>query len=505
MSLPSATTTTTTASPTESVKLCVFDLRRGQEEGLELDKILFFYPSDSPISTQLSIIGLAEGLISFTRNFSPDAACEVIEAERHSHVFYEVEPDIWMVMIVKKNNVEAIWQTDALRRVLKEIHSLFAIFNGSLRAILDKEPSGELIRSSLLTFVTDYLHDHFVGKKLHLPSFRDSLRQRGTVQMLTMGREAAIEVQSLVQTLESCCGNTQCGSLILFHDLLVSTTLSPDDTVNLFTYAILRMTTAAMSSSTSYWSYFRKGSSASRAAADHGSEDALPSRQQPYSTSRPLRLNKWYKGKDGFLVTDAWNSDVSSLDSTIPTVLLQQTKERMYLCAHQQKNLTTILLIPVASIQKAEQGISSVKQRVLKNASLRIIKIEEKLTKGWGGENAYHVGGYRYLLVDADRSLSRASPPAKVATLAKESLVAMCKLRDEVDREKIIANCDKEGHEKELEVCIRASNNAWVIARVSRGKEVYIVLEKASETLLYAADAVERFSNRYCNGSFSLD
>lgn len=33
------------------------------------------------------------------RIFSPEAACEVIEAERHSHVFHQAEPDIWMVMV----------------------------------------------------------------------------------------------------------------------------------------------------------------------------------------------------------------------------------------------------------------------------------------------------------------------------------------------------------------------------------------------------------------------
>lgn len=33
------------------------------------------------------------------RIFSPEAACEVIEADMHSHVFYEAEPDIWMVMV----------------------------------------------------------------------------------------------------------------------------------------------------------------------------------------------------------------------------------------------------------------------------------------------------------------------------------------------------------------------------------------------------------------------
>ncbi len=37
--------------------------------------------------------------VFFGRIFSPEAACEVIEAERHSHVFYEAEPDIWMVMV----------------------------------------------------------------------------------------------------------------------------------------------------------------------------------------------------------------------------------------------------------------------------------------------------------------------------------------------------------------------------------------------------------------------
>lgn len=112
----------------ESLRLCVFDLRRGQTEGQELDKILFFHPPDLHLSAQLSVTGLSEGLITFTRSastptllliswlsiwifveamvwsikcrlFSPEAACEVIEAERHSHVFHEPEPDIWMVMV----------------------------------------------------------------------------------------------------------------------------------------------------------------------------------------------------------------------------------------------------------------------------------------------------------------------------------------------------------------------------------------------------------------------
>lgn len=72
----------------------------------------------------------------------------------------------------------------------------------------------------------------------------------------------------------------------------------------------------------------------------------------------------------------------------------------------------------------------------------------------------------------------------------------MNKLREEVDIEKGRWRRDNPHQEKELEVCIRAKNNAWVIAKVTRGKELYMVLEKANETLLYATDAVEKFNNR---------
>ncbi|CAN7063948.1 unnamed protein product [Brassica oleracea var. botrytis] len=503
------------SSGDESLRLCVFDLRRGQTEGQELDKILFFHPPELDVSTQLSVTGLSEGLITFTRLFSPEAACEVIEAERHSHVFYEPEPDIWMVMVVEKNkDTGAIWRIEALRGMLKEVHSLFVMFHGSVRALLEKESTGGLTRAQLYPFITDYLStfqkrsrsedcccDLFVGKNLQLPNFRETtLSERGTVQMLTLSRDTALEVQSLVQVLESCAANLRCHSMILFQDLLVSTTLSPDDTVNLFTFAVMRLTSQALlSSDASSWSHLRKGTGSSETSsrstsAPVGSIDSM------HHVIRPLQNDKWKKGKDGFLETDIWGLETGgSPDSAIPIVWLQETQERMYLLAYQYKSLTLLLLLPKTDIVYG--GLSAVKQQVIEQASLRIMKIEEKISRGWGGENAYHVKGYRYLVVDTDLEVSRASPSGKVATLAKESLLALNKLREEVDLEKSRAK----RQERDLEICIRAKNNAWVIARVSRGKELYMALEKASDTLLDATDAVGRFSNRYCSGAFLMD
>lgn len=77
-------------------------------------------------------------------------------------------------------------------------------------------------------------------------------------------------------------------------------------------------------------------------------------------------------------------------------------------------------------------------------------------------------------------------------------MLALSKLREEVDIEKSRARRDNDGREKDLEISTRARNNAWVISRITRGKELYMVLENANETLLYASDAVQKFSNRYC-------
>ncbi|XP_042417583.1 vacuolar fusion protein CCZ1 homolog isoform X1 [Zingiber officinale] len=515
MGLPS------TMDANEGIQLCVFDSRRGQREGQELDKILFFYPPDCPYSVQLSVIGLSGGMITFTRLFSPDAACEVIEAERHSHVFYQAEPDIWMVLIVEKvKDSESIWRCDALQAILREIHSLFTMFNGSLQNILDKQPSGALARSCLYTFITDYLTDFRVSKKIKVPTFRDCLKERRTVQMLTISREVAIEVQSLATVIgSSCIGGITCNSIILFQDLLVSTTLSPGDTANMFTYAVLRLTPHALSSKTSSWSYLRKGVSSSnvtvRSASlntgssledyQDGSCNTSPRGQgQTYHTARLLQTDNWSKGKDGFLVSGI-HGEVGNLVDIPPIVWLQQTEEQVYLCVYQHRNLTIIFLIPVCTLTDGETGISHAKKQFLENASEKIVYVEEKLSKGFGGENAYHVSGYRYLLVDRDKSISRASPPGKVTTLAKDSLLAFNNLREEVDLKKARANREKPDCENNFEMCIRAKNNAWLIAKIARGRELYMVLEKANETLLYASDAVEKFSNRYCDGAFSLD
>lgn len=70
----------------------------------------------------------------------------------------------------KSKEAEAIWRIDALRKVLMEVHSLFEMFHGSLRTLLEKEPGGELARSHLYPFIMDYLSGKSVANYRHTQS-----------------------------------------------------------------------------------------------------------------------------------------------------------------------------------------------------------------------------------------------------------------------------------------------------------------------------------------------
>ncbi|XP_078444574.1 vacuolar fusion protein CCZ1 homolog isoform X2 [Wolffia australiana] len=465
----------------DGIQLCVFDLTRGQQE---------------------------------------EAPCEAIETERHTHVFYQAEPDIWMVLIVDKiKDSDHVWRCDGLEAILKEVYSLFVMFYGPLRSLLDEQPTGDLARSHLHSFVTDYLSDFHLGKKFQLPSFRECLGEQGNIQMLSVEREVGIEVQSLVAVLESCAGrNCMCSSLVLFQNLLVSSTLTPDDTLTMFTYGVKRLTPQALVEGTSSWSYIRRGPSSSSSVTSLNAQSAASSLSEVHGRTsnnsiqgnnhdipRALHRGKWSKGNDGFLLTDIWLTEARSSITSNPVIWLRQAGKRMFLIAFQHKKLTIVLLIPVDSLINGESDLSIVRTQVLENAKQRIIRVEQKLSEGWPGENANHVKGYRYLLLDTDQKISKASPPGKVSTLTKDSLLSLNKLRKEVDLEKKRMERSNPKLEKDLEVCVRARNNAWIIARMSRGKELYIVLDKSNETILFASDAVEKFSDRQCDGAFSLD
>ena len=112
------------------------------------------------------------------------------------------------------------------------------------------------------------------------------------------------------------------------------------------------------------------------------------------------------------------------------------------------------------------------------------------MTAAAGALNRWHVPGYRYLYVDRATLATRASPESKVATLAPESLAALAQLRTYLDER---GDASTSGGPPEHEVCVRTQHDAWVVVRCGRGRELFVILERAGDTLLEATEATDRF------------
>ena len=129
-----------------------------------------------------------------------------------------------------------------------------------------------------------------------------------------------------------------------------------------------------------------------------------------------------------------------------------------------------------------------------------------------------HVPGYRYLYVDDATLAVRATPEAKLATVTFDSLCAVQSVRREMEDEMSNSFCsiDDSGSSSIHELCVRARNDVWVVGKRAtapgdkggtstygaRDRWLWVVLERAGDTLLDASAAVGAFCEAHFDGVF---
>lgn len=160
---------------------------------------------------------------------------------------------------------------------------------------------------------------------------------------------------------------------------------------------------------------------------------------------------------------------------------------RCQLCVLQRDSLTLLLLLRPGAVPDA-----ATRAQLAAVAELRLPRLMKLLTSTAGSLNRWHVPGYRYLHMDRATLATRASPESKVATLAPESLAALAQLRAYLD-ERAGAGGSAAAGTQEHEICVRTLHDAWVVVRRGRGRELFVILERAGDTLLEASEATDRF------------
>ena len=113
-----------------------------------------------PVCCVQDLCGIAEGLIAFTREFSPDSLCESVHCQQHRYAFAQPEKNYWMVLVVKNPTIvtkdatgsgskkdagasvlhteylEDELEDSVLQAILHRCYSLFSLFNSSFTSIV---------------------------------------------------------------------------------------------------------------------------------------------------------------------------------------------------------------------------------------------------------------------------------------------------------------------------------------------------------------------------------
>jgi len=183
----------------------------GPREGEEDKKVLYFWPPETGVNTQVRSIGLVEAVLRFGETFSSKPA-HSLHTQKTRTVWREIEPDFILCFTVNVPFVKKVAKDGSevleyrpedvsdsvLLGILDRAHAMFRLFQGGMCSILSSSKDDRtLLKERLSHFYSRYL------ATLRLES-SSVLDMWGGLQYLPLEPEPFLRVQSLVtRTLAS--------------------------------------------------------------------------------------------------------------------------------------------------------------------------------------------------------------------------------------------------------------------------------------------------------------
>jgi hypothetical protein len=171
------------STPSALHALFVFNPELG-EEATESRKLIYFHDnrpetiarrqkgdvSYVDLNYQKDLCGIAEGLIAFSRDFSPETACESVHCAQNRYAFSQPEKGWWMVIVVKNPTIvsrdakgvatttflEEELEDSVLQAILGRCYSLYSLFNSSFHSTA-KSSGMDALRLKLHLFMSYFL------------------------------------------------------------------------------------------------------------------------------------------------------------------------------------------------------------------------------------------------------------------------------------------------------------------------------------------------------------
>lgn len=548
-----------------TARVFVFDERLGAREGDEGEKVLAFFPSGTSANVMAGAVGLVEGVAGFVSPFapvpsgpSPDAPlAQTLRTSRRRVACRRCEPGVWWALSLDADAApERAVRDEALQSLLARAHAHFVLLHGGVQRVLD-DAGHDAARRALAPIVADLGVRLSPSRGPHAGSLLPSLPANPVAldpgaAFLPTPKQTHLLLRAVVDAAVAARETDApevLAAAVFRDDRVAFTTLALPDARVVASYVArcLAPGAAAGESDTKKAANVWGGDSigvgpraealaaavreeanaaTSRLLRDDErlhSESRSESRSESESTNAirapPFMASEWRVGEDGFarwgegddasFVVPAWirvaGGDDGENDPDPESASTATTKTQ--LCAIRGGATTlAFFLAPDARLTP------SARAALLATVADRLPELDAALetAAGPGGADlAWHAPGLRYAYRDEASLATRATPPAKIATLATETLAAVGQVRDELERARDegsgvgVGVGAGAGAGRTLSTRVRAGRDAWIAGELSaEGRTMIVVAEGAGGTLLDASAAARRFADAHFEGVF---
>ncbi|KAJ5073256.1 hypothetical protein M0811_08938 [Anaeramoeba ignava] len=210
----------------------------------EADKIILYLPNKIPIDKQLLNIGFAQATIAFSRTFSSSFPQASLHTEKYRWVFFEPEPNYWMVFLIKNaSNTQAkeskknekfkyeFTNDNCLFQALRKGYYMFSLFYHSFNHLITNYSLEEL-RNKVNQFFSFFIPTvDFIQtslKKRLLSLFQG-------IRYYPLDKNMFLKVYCFVNMIESSFSKIK-HSIFLYGSNLIWSSLNLSDTNSLYNF-----------------------------------------------------------------------------------------------------------------------------------------------------------------------------------------------------------------------------------------------------------------------------
>ncbi|XP_012273187.1 vacuolar fusion protein CCZ1 homolog [Orussus abietinus] len=447
----------------------IFNGTYAKKEGEEENKILYYYPTKTDIDTKIRNIGLSEAIIKFTESFNPGQPCDYCHTHKTRQVYYQPEPNFWMVMVVgipyvwkvKDGNKYMEYQNDKVsstvcQAVLKQAYAMFRLFMGSFSTILSEPDCGSI---TLLKYKLDHFYSwYLLSLNLNNSNIVDIFQG---LLFLPLDKTTLLRVQCFMNLIEAMFSQVKYTAFV-YNDQLVWSGLEPEDMQVVYHYLVTRLLPAHLEKEL-YGGSVPRQSPSPFTSSHYGKFVTGPaSIHEPSGTVPKVFINYNTKPVSLYLIV------YRSLSATI--CLFVDGKSSLVMDFF--KSLDTFLGPQLTTL------VSAVAEQCSKHTSPAA-----ELYPKYVYFNKLNLA-YKSTIHSDNRRCSN-------VLVTSEVLRVMTDINNDMDR---LQNAG--------EIVIKTMSDFWVVGKLSNLRKFFVVIQVKSSTLIEVEDEVKRICDEELKGIF---